>query len=69
MVAFLMNLALLSLSFLSFSVLRGPLGLARPPQSLRTEQGFNLTFIQLHGTLLDGNNERVLKKHLHCSAA
>ncbi len=35
----------------------------------RTEQGFNLTFIQLHhGTLLDGNNERVLQKHLHCSA-
>lgn len=41
-------LALLLVSFLSFSVLQGPLGLIEPPQPLRTEQGFNLTSIQLH---------------------
>lgn len=54
--------------FSLFLSCRVPPGLVRPPQPLRTEQGFNLTFIQPHGTLLYGNNKWVLKKHLHCSA-
>lgn len=36
-------ISLLPVSFLSFSVLRGPLGLVRPPQPLRTEQNRDLT--------------------------